>query len=371
MRGNEVCVVPLRSPEALMAEQKLDAADIGAVTEQLDGEGIPEPVWVQVKASEAAYCIQSTPETSDCRFKIGAAGPEEVLIRFVRHGIESGHDVIGQFHLNMRPCLFGAQPQVSGFRFQRAPHQVGRVADPQPAVDQEQAESSSSQPGPENPSWVGVVEPATRIQDAVELASVQRPCTDIPYNRRPEATSRVVGHPTAANTERKECPEDLEFLSAGAWAEGLFPTTPPASAKLSQALDGAAFHGGNGARQVRQADAVRSQCGAADATGSALGKESLSATLRRPARHRYFRALHDLLQAFLGLRPIRSPEAQPDATSIENTVRPNRAAATLPGAATLPELALSLMTPGEVHGSDSMPDCHVKSHAAYSTNLSH
>lgn len=214
MRRDEMSVMFLGSPDGLMAEQLLHGANIGALAQQLDSEGIAETMRMGMDPGDLADTRDGAPQAFRAVLHIPVAAPEKVLgiPARRRQSAEGRHGRLVKQHLEPNSGFHGADYQMPG-GLKSSSSQLGDVTDSETGVKQ------GEQQGPGPLSYGPLIlfphgpHPITGGKQFRDFLFGKRQRSDVLDLWRPDSLRRILGTPSLLDTPREKSPEELDLDS--------------------------------------------------------------------------------------------------------------------------------------------------------------
>ena len=216
MGQNEVRVVLLGRSDGLVAEELLNGADVRALAEQLDSEGVPEAVRVRMNLSDGAEALDGSAQVATARIGVTVAGPEEVTGVFGGQGLKSGLGVRVKEHLKVNVGLHGSQREVPRSRIEGGSAQFGDVRDAEPAVEERVDQSEGPLADVARMGGVRARDLVTCRNELPDFLAGEGERRSILNSGRTDLLGRVIGAPVAVLAPREEHTQVRNLFPPGA-----------------------------------------------------------------------------------------------------------------------------------------------------------
>ena len=137
MGCNEMGIMLPGCTDACVAQKFLHRADVGALRQQFDREGVPEAVRAGMNLGYFPQTLNGTAHVLDTRHQVSVSGPEEVLGVDRRQSIECFRGIVVQQNLQPHTGLENLQHQMAG-AFECRSAELGHIGNPEPAIKENQ-----------------------------------------------------------------------------------------------------------------------------------------------------------------------------------------------------------------------------------------
>ena len=216
MGQNEVRVVLLGRSDGLVAEELLNGADVRALAEQLDGEGVPEAVRVGMNLGDGAEALNGSAQVATARVGVTVTGPEEVIGVFGGQGLKGGLSVRVKEHLEVNVGLHGSQREVPCSRIEGGSAQFGDVRDAEPTVEERVDQSEGPLADVARLGGVGARDLVTCRNNLPDFLAGEWERRHILNPGFTDFLGRVIGAPVAVLAPREEHTQMRNLFPPGA-----------------------------------------------------------------------------------------------------------------------------------------------------------
>jgi hypothetical protein len=245
MRSNEMSVVLFGGLDGLVAEQMLYGANIGAVGEQLDGEGVTEAVRTGGDAGELANSGDRAGEVLAQGVELAIAGPEEVGGVGCGQSGEGCRGVGVELDLERHFGLHHAKREVAGGGVEGTAAELGHVGDAEAGVEQSVDQGAGAVAKVRGLGRVVAGDAVRREDELGDFLVSEGQGGDAVHFGHADFPGRVIDDPFAIHAPGEERAQHADLFALGrGFDRARVTVTELTDARATEAIDGRGVEGG-------------------------------------------------------------------------------------------------------------------------------